>query len=141
MADSREIHLNQGDYIEEVKGNVNKTVSYGDGAQQQINAQSFAEGITPQSSKEDVAKLLALVRAELAQSALPEALQEDVAHEIEGAEKKLQRDAPDKPAIAKKLKEATGALEESAKTVKAAAAIGNLLGKAILWCGLQWMKW
>ena len=38
---------------------------------QQVNAPQFAAGITPQSSKEDVAKLLTMIREELATLNLP----------------------------------------------------------------------
>ena len=46
-----------------------------------------------------------------------------------------------KEKMAGKLKNATEALKESAKTVKEAVMIGNLLGKAIDWCGEQWIEW
>lgn len=127
------------DYFERVEGNV--TTGASDQAQQQINVQELADSITPQSSKEDVARLLAMIKDALAQSPLPEDVKQEAASDIQVAQTQVAKKAPDKPKIAGRLKSATDALEESSKTFESAVKIGNMLGKAILWCGVQWAAW
>ncbi|GAK59523.1 hypothetical protein U27_06508 [Candidatus Vecturithrix granuli] len=130
------------DYFKRVEGNVTTGASiHGDHAQQLVNAQQYAETITPQSSKADVAQLLAMVKEALAQSSLPEDVKKEAANEIEGAQLQVAKKEPDKPKMAGKLKAATEALEESSKTFESAVKIGNMLGKAILWGGVQWAAW
>ncbi len=97
--------------------------------------------ITPQSSVEDLLKLLQAVQQELTNAPIPEAVKAEVVNEVEGAKLQAQKNPPEKKKIAEKLKNATAALEESAKTVKGAVTIGNLLGQAIVWCGEQWTNW
>ena len=77
----------------------------------------------------------------LAQSSLPDEVKQEAANEIEGAQLQVKKEEPDKPQMAGKLKSATEALEESSKTFESAVKIGNMLGKAILWCGVQWAAW
>ena len=130
------------DYFGRVNGNVTTGASFhGDHAQQLVNAQQYAETITPQSSKDDVAKLLAMIKDALAQSPLPEDVKKEAANAIEGAELQVAKKEPDKPKIADRLKNAAEALAESSKTFESAVKIGNMLGKAILWCGVQWAAW
>ena len=97
--------------------------------------------VAPQASVEEILKLFAAVRQELARLPVPEAVKAEVLNEVAGAEIQARKPTPDKAKIADKLKNATTALAESAKTLKGAAAVGNLLGQAILWCGEQWMNW
>ncbi len=142
MAEEKRVIHTGRDYFEKVEGNVTTGASiHGDHAQQLVNAQQYAEAITPQSSKEDVAKLLAMVKEALAQSSLPENVKQEATNEIEGAQLQIKKEEPDKPKMAGKLKSATEALEESSKTFESAVNIGNMLGKAILWCGVQWAAW
>ena len=140
MAEGKRIIKNVGrDYVEKVEGDYYSGAS--GQAQQQINAQKYADSITPESSKEDVAKLLTMVKEALAKSQLPEEVKEEVAAEITTAEIQVKKEEPKKEKIADKLKNATAALEESSKTFEAAVKIGNMIGKAILWCGAQWAMW
>lgn len=104
-------------------------------------AQKLIQSTTPQSSQEDIVKLLSFVQQELPKLPLPEEVKEEVTNEVKGAEIQVKKDQPDKEKMAGKLKNATNILKESAKTIKEAVTIGNLLGKAISWCGEQWMEW
>ena len=139
--DKRVIHTGR-DYFEHIEGDVHTGASiHGDHAHQLVNAQQYADTITPESSQEDVAKLLALVQEALAQSQLPEEVKEEVAAEITTAEIQVKKGEPKKEKIAAKLKDATEALKESSTTIETAVNIGNMIGKAILWCGAQWIAW
>jgi Ser-tRNA(Ala) deacylase AlaX len=139
--EKREIHVGR-DYFEKVSGTVTTGASiHGDHAQQQVNAQQYAAGITPQSSKEEVARLLALIQQELAQLNLPDEKKEEVATEIKAAELQVKKEKPDKPKIADRLKSAAAALKEVGMLGMEAVALGNTIGKAILWCGEQWTQW
>ena len=74
----REIHAGR-DYFEHVTGTVTTGPSiHGDHARQQINAQQYADTITPESSKEEVQKLLQLIREEIANTRLPDDIKEEV---------------------------------------------------------------
>ena len=108
---------------------------------QQVNAPQFAAGITPQSSKEDVAKLLTMIREELATLNLPADRQEEVAAEVQAAVVQAKKETPDKPKIADRLKGAAAALKEAGTLGTEAVALGNAIGKVILWCGEQWTTW
>jgi predicted S18 family serine protease len=127
------------DYVEHVEGDYYSGAS--GQAQQQINAQQLADSLTSNSSKEDVQKLLQLIREEIAKSQLPEDVKEETLAEIQTAEVQAKKEEPDKEKLATKLKNATEALEGSSKTFEAAVKIGNMIGKAILWCGAQWIAW
>lgn len=142
MAEGKRVIHTGRDYFEHVEGNVTTGAStHGDQAQQLVNAQQFAETITPQSSKEDIQTLLAMVLEELKRTDLPEDVKEEVTAEITTAEIQVKKEEPKKEKIAAKLKNATEALEESSKTFEAAVKIGNMIGKTILWCGAQWVAW
>ncbi len=127
------------DYIEHVEGDFYSGAS--DNAQQTIHVQNFAEGITPDSPKEDVVKLLGMVKQELATLELPDEVKEETAHEIEGAELQMNKAEPNKEKTAKKLQSATEVLKEAGTLGAKAVEVGNMLGKAILWCGVQWTLW
>lgn len=142
MAEEKRVIHTGRDYFEHVEGNVTTGASiHGNQAQQQVNAQQFAAGITPQSSKEDVAKLLTMIREELAHLKLPEEKKEEVAAEVQAAVVQVKKDKPEKPKIADRLKGAVAALKEAGTLSVEAVAIGNALGKAILWCGEHWTPW
>jgi hypothetical protein len=66
--------------------------------------------------------------------ALPEKQRAGVQHEVEGAEFQLQKDKPDKEKIVASLKAAQKVLEEMPGTVAAAVPVGELIGKALIWC-------
>ena len=130
------------DYIEHIAGDAHTGASiHGDHAQQQVNAQQFADTITPQSSKEDVAKLLTMVLEELKRTDVPDDVKEEVENEVQGAELQVKKDQPDKKKLVDKLKNAVAALKGMAQVGTEAVALGNLIGKAIEWGGDQWITW
>ena len=136
----RIIHAGR-DYFEKI-GDQATVITGGSGqAQQQVNAQQLADELTPSSPKADVQKLLQLIREEIQKAQLPEDVKEEAVAELNTAEVQAKKDEPDKPKLAKKLQNATEALKESSKTFEAAVKIGNMIGKAILWCGAQWVMW
>jgi hypothetical protein len=53
----------------------------------------------------------------------------------------IPKETPDKPKIADRLKGAVAALKEAGTLGAEAVALGNAIGKAILWCGEQWTQW
>ncbi len=105
------------------------------------HAQQLLQSTTPQSPKEDILKLLSFVQQELSKLPLPEDVKEEVAHEVKGAEIQLKKDEPDKEKAGQILQHATEALEKVPKLTKAAVTVGNLLGQAILWCGMKSPEW
>ena len=132
------------DYMKHIGGQAQVTTGasiHGDQAQQQVNAQQYAQAITPESSPQDVAKLLTLIRQELTTLNLPAEKQEEVAVEVKAAEVQIKKATPDKPKIADRLKSAAAALKEAGTLGAEAVALGNALGKALLWCGEQWTPW
>lgn len=133
---TRTIHTGR-DYFEHVSGNVTTGASiHGDHAQQLL-----LQNITPNSSKDDILKLLSFIQEELPKLPLPEEVKEEVVIEVKAAEIQTRKDQINKEKVAERLKDATEALKESTKTIKETVTIGNLLGKVILWCGEQWMDW
>lgn len=91
-----------------------------------------------------VSELLALlekVKQDLSVLPVPQEVKEDVEHEVQGALRQAQRNPPDRKKIADCLREAVSVLEESSKTVKAAVAMGNMLGQGLRYCGEQWTNW
>lgn len=130
------------DYFEKVEGNITTGASiHGAQAQQLVNAQQVAAGITPQSSKEDIARLLTMVLEALQQAGLPEEIREEVENEVKGAEIQVKKDPPDKPKMIDRLKNAVAALKGMGEMGTQAVALGNLIGKAIEWGGEQWITW
>lgn len=105
------------------------------------HAQQFLNTVTPDSSRDDILKLLAFVQQELPKLDVPEEVKDEVANEVKGAEIQAKKEAPDKKKIGEKLQNATEALEHVPKLTKSAVTIGNLLGQAILWCGMKWVEW
>jgi len=82
-----------------------------------------------------------MIKNDLNQLEIPEKIQKEIGNEIEGAEIQLREEKPDKEKISKKLKSATNVLKEMGALGKGAVAFGNLIGKAIAWCGVQWIDW
>ena len=107
-------------------------------SEQQTSTRFFADCITSESRKEDVAMLLAMIRDELKTLDIPEGPKEEVAAELEAAATQVKKAEPDKPKIAKRLKDATAALKEVGGMGVQAVALGKMIGKAILWCGENW---
>ncbi len=124
---------------------------FGDNFESGGGAMSIAKGhgtviqtnytITGSGSSDKLLKLLATVQQELAALPLDESVKDEVLNEVRGAEIQAKKPEPSNAKIAAKLKDAAAVLEESAKTVKGAITIGNLLGQAITWCGENWTLW
>ncbi len=77
---------------------------------------------------DELLKLLATVQHELAALPLDENIKDEVLHEVRGAEIQAKKPEPSNAKVAANLKDAAAVLEDSAKTVKAAITLGNLLG-------------
>ena len=126
------------DYMKHIGGQAQVTTGasiHGDQAQQ------FAQTITPQAAAADVAKLLAMVRQQLAALDLPDDAKEEIDAEIRTAEIQVKKPSPDKPKIVERLGNAATVLKEAMKTSVEAVAVGNAIGQAIQWCGAQWTQW
>ncbi len=136
MEETRNIHTRT--YIEHAKGTVTIT---GDQVQQQVNAQQYAQAITSESSQADVAKLLTLIQQELSKLNLPQQKQVEIAAEIKTTEIQVKKAKPDKPKIADRLRGAATALKETGMLGMETVALGNAIGKAIVWCGEEWTQW
>jgi hypothetical protein len=125
----------------EISGNAQVTNLTTGASFQGDHAQQLLQSTTPQSSKEDILKLLSFVQQELPKLPLTEEVKEEIANEVKGAEIQAKKEEPDKKKIGEKLQSATEALEKVPKLTKAAITVGNLLGQAILWCGMKWVEW
>ena len=90
--------------------------------------------VTSSGSSDELLQLLDKIRQELTALPVDEELKGDVLYELEGAERQAKKAEPDKEKIVDKLKAATNVLEEGAKSITGAVAIGNMLGQAITWC-------
>lgn len=82
---------------------------------------------------EDLLKLLAEIKARLPE--LPEEVRDEVQHEVDGAQLYAKKEKPDAAVIAAKLTAAQKILAAISGTVAAALPVGELLGKALIWCG------
>lgn len=87
----------------------------------------------PQAPIEDLLTLLAEIKARLPE--LPDKAQAKLRNAVEGAELEAQEDEPDKEEIAARLTAAQKVLKAIPDTVAAALPVGELLGKALIWCG------
>lgn len=125
----------------EISGNAQVTQLTTGASFQGDHAQQLLQSTTPQSSKEDILKLLSFVQQELPKLPLPDDVKEEVTNEVKGAEIQAKKEEPDKKKIGEKLQSATEALEKVPKLTKAAITVGNLLGQAIVWCGMKWVEW
>lgn len=136
----RIIHTGR-DYFEKIDGHATVITGGSDQARQQVNAQQLADALTENSPKEEVSQLLTLLKQEVAQLDVPAKAKKKITHELEGAKLEVTDDQPDKPAMADKLQAATKTLKEVGPLTAQAISVGNMIGKAILWCGVQWAMW
>jgi hypothetical protein len=88
---------------------------------------------TPQAPAEDLLKLLAEIKARLPE--LPDKERVKLRNAVEEVEMEAQEDKPDKEEIAAALTRAQKVLAAIPGTVAAALPVGELLGKALIWCG------
>ena len=82
---------------------------------------------------EDLLKLLTEIKARLPE--LPPKAQAKLRNAVEGAELEAQEEKPDREEIAAKLTSAQKVLAAIPATVAAALPVGELIGKALIWCG------
>ena len=82
---------------------------------------------------DELLTLLAEIKARLPE--LPDKAQAKLRNAVEGAELEAQEDKPDREEIAAKLTSAQKVLTAISGTVTAALPVGELLGKALIWCG------
>jgi len=109
-------------------GGGTQIIAKGKGAIGQIN-----NNYAPQAPAEDLLKLLEAIKARLPE--LPEKEQVKLRNAVEGAELEAQEDKPDREEIAASLTRAQKVLAAIPGTVAAALPVGELLGKALIWCG------
>ena len=95
----------------------------------QVNTYNTA----PQVPVEELLKLLAEIKALLPE--LPEEARAEVQNELEGAALQAKKAKPDAAMITAKLTSAQKVLTAISGTVAAALPVGELLGKALIWCG------
>jgi hypothetical protein len=81
---------------------------------------------------DELLKLLAEIKAQL--PSLPEEQRAEVQNEVEGAELQARKAKPDAGKIAAKLTSAQDILKAIPGMVVAALPVGELLGKALIWC-------
>ena len=82
---------------------------------------------------DELLKLLAEIKARLPE--LPDKAQAKLRNAVEGAELEAQEEKPDREEIAAKLTSAQKVLTAISGTVTAALPVGELIGKALIWCG------
>jgi hypothetical protein len=87
----------------------------------------------PQAPAEDLLKLLAEIKARLPE--LPEKERVKLRNAVEEVEMEVKQDRPDGEEIAAVLTRAQKVLAAIPGTVAAALPVGELLGKALIWCG------
>ncbi len=108
-----------------------QTIVQGDYAiGEQVNNYNAPQGGV---STDELLKLLAEIKAQL--SELPPKEQAKLRNAVEGAELEAQEEKPDREEIAAKLTSAQKVLAAIPATVAAALPVGELLGKALIWCG------
>lgn len=111
-------------------GSGEQNIGQGKGAVgKQVNTYNTA----PQTPVEDLLKLLAEIKARLPE--LPEEVRDEVQHEVDGAQLYAKKAKPDAATIAAKLTAAQKVLAAIPGTVAAALPVGELLGRALIWCG------
>ncbi|MCW5206095.1 hypothetical protein VU08_04060 [Desulfobulbus sp. F5] len=111
-------------------GGGKQTTVQGDHAIGEQNYNNAPQGVPP---AEELLKLLAEIKARLPE--LPDKAQAKLRNAVEGAELEAQEDKPDREEIAAKLTAAQKILAAIPGTVAAALPVGELLGKALIWCG------
>lgn len=111
-------------------GGGEQNIGIGTGA---IGKQVNTYATNQQVPAEDLLKLLAEIKARLPE--LPPKEQAKLRNAVEGAELEAQEEKPDREEIAAKLTSAQKVLAAIPATVAAALPVGELLGKALIWCG------
>lgn len=106
-----------------------QNIAQGDGAV----AKQVINNYAPQAPADDLLKMLAEIKVRLPE--LPDKAQAKVRNEVEGAELEVQEEKPDLSVIAAKLTAAQKVLATISGTVAAAKPVGELVGKALIWCG------
>jgi hypothetical protein len=82
---------------------------------------------------DELLKLLAEIKERLPE--LPEEVRDEVQHEVDGAQLYAKKAQPDAATIITKLTAAQKVLAAIPATVAAAKPVGELLGRALIWCG------
>ncbi len=112
-------------------GSGEQNIAQGDGAiGKQVN---ISEATAPQAPVEDLLKLLTEIRERLPE--LPNKAQVKLGNAMEEVEMEVQEDKPDREEVAAVLTRAQKVLTAIPATVAAALPVGELLGKALIWCG------
>jgi hypothetical protein len=112
-------------------GNGEQNIAIGKHA---VSKQTNTYYASPQVPVEELLKLLAEIKARLPE--LPDKAQAKLRNAVEGAELEAQEDKPDREEIAAKLTTAQKVLAAIPGTVAAARPVVELIGKALIWCGL-----
>ena len=107
-----------------------QNIAIGKGA---IGKQVNTYNTAPQVPVEELLKLLAEIKALLPE--LPEEARAEVQNELEGAALQAKKAKPDTAMITAKLTSAQKILKAIPSTVAAALPVGELIGKALIWCG------
>ncbi|MCW5211838.1 hypothetical protein VU04_02885 [Desulfobulbus sp. TB] len=102
----------------------------GDGA---IGKQVISESTATEASVEELLKLLAEIKERLPE--LPDKAQVKLRNAMEEVEMEVQEDKPDREEITDTLTRMQKVLNAVPTTVAAALPVGELLGKALIWCG------
>ena len=96
-------------------------------------AKQVVNNYAPQAETEDLLKLLAEIKARLPE--LPDKAQVKLRNAVEEVEMEAQEDEPDREEITAALTRAQKVLAAIPGTVAAALPVGELIGKALIWCG------
>ncbi|MCI5208582.1 MAG: hypothetical protein D3910_07275, partial [Candidatus Electrothrix sp. ATG2] len=112
-------------------GSGEQNIAQGDGAiGKQVN---ISETNAPQAPVEELLKLLTEIRERLPE--LPDKAQVKLRNAMEEVEMEVQEDKPDREEVAAVLTRAQKVLQAIPGTVAAALPVGDLVGKALVWCG------
>ncbi len=112
-------------------GSGDQNIVQGDGAiGKQVNT---SEATAPQAPVEDLLKLLTEIRERLPE--LPDKAQVKLRNAMEEVEMEVQEDRPDREEVAAVLTRVQKVLKAIPGTVAAALPVGELVGKALIWCG------
>lgn len=123
-----------GNYIHSGDGDMNIAIGEHSVAKQ-TNYNNAPQGVPA----EELLKLLTEIKARLPE--LPEEIRDEVQHEVDGAQLYAKKDKPDQKKIAAKLMSAQDILKAIPATVAAALPVGELLGKALIWCSKAAGMW
>lgn len=103
------------------------------------NAQKFIQTTTPPASQQEILGVLSFIQEQLPRLSLPDDVKEEIEHEVKGAEIQAKKPEPDKKKLVDRLKNAVAALKGVGELGQEAVMLGKLIGKAIQWCGEQWI--